>query len=73
MKAKRAKPRSRGRQSAPSPAAGKDQRRLTSAATALREEPVPYRVGDAAPSPPFEFRAPRFIDLFCGIGGFRLP
>lgn len=33
---------------------------------ALREEPVPYRTTG------FENRKLRFIDLFCGIGGFRI-
>ena len=33
----------------------------------LREEPTPYRVnGNGA------HHKPKFIDLFCGIGGFRL-
>lgn len=32
----------------------------------LREEPVPYRVNDEHKTEPL-----RFIDLFCGIGGFR--
>jgi len=86
VKTTRPKPRSRGRQSAPSPSAGKDQRRLTSAATALHEEPVPYRVGQRVPpvsdQSPGAFSSgesgarrdacPTFIDLFCGIGGFRL-
>lgn len=39
---------------------------------ALHEEPAPYRAGEAAPIPRSDFRAPRFIDLFCGIGGFRI-
>ena len=56
--------------------------------TTLREDPPPYRTTGAAaspsplrgeravergaPVPPSAFRTPRFIDLFCGIGGFRL-
>lgn len=36
--------------------------------TTLREDAPPYRVS----TPHSEFRAPRFIDLFCGIGGFRI-
>ena len=48
--------------------------------TILREEPTPYRTAaDSSPSPPGGERgevgqgtALRFIDLFCGIGGFRL-
>lgn len=34
--------------------------------TLLHEDPPPYRVGAAATAPL------RFIDLFCGIGGFRI-
>jgi hypothetical protein len=59
---------------------------VTSAAT-LREEAPPYRTAAdsppsplgretagvrGAPLPPSAFPVPRFIDLFCGIGGFRL-
>jgi hypothetical protein len=73
------KPRSRGRQSAPS-ADAKEQRRLTSAAT-IHEDSVPYRI-DSPPAPSSGEKAGtrgrseegstlRFIDLFCGIGGFR--
>jgi hypothetical protein len=56
VKPVRPKAHSRGRQSAPSSAGQGNQRRLTSAATALHEEPFPYRAGDAAPIPPSEFR-----------------
>lgn len=37
------------------------------APAALREEATPYRVNGSAPARPL-----RFIDLFCGIGGFRI-
>lgn len=33
----------------------------------LREEPSEYRINGSAPNPKL-----RFIDLFCGIGGFRM-
>ena len=36
-------------------------------AAALREDAIPYRVNGSAPARQF-----RFIDLFCGIGGFRI-
>jgi hypothetical protein len=61
----------------------KSQRLVTSAATSLREDVAPYRTASAtpstalrAPSPPPGEKAGmrgllRFIDLFCGIGGFR--
>ena len=80
MTGKTKSPRSRGRQSAQidSPTS---QRRLTSAAT-IKEDAPQYRVAaDNSPSPGGEGRGeggrsdkqiPRFIDLFCGIGGFRL-
>lgn len=38
-----------------------------SRAPALREDPLPYRADGAATD-----RKLRFIDLFCGIGGFRI-
>jgi hypothetical protein len=41
--------------------------RRQSAKHQLREDAIPYRVGTA--DPPSKLR---FIDLFCGIGGFRL-
>jgi DNA (cytosine-5)-methyltransferase 1 len=47
--------------------ARKKTRETSSAPAALREEAVPYRVNGTAPPRPF-----RFIDLFCGIGGFRI-
>ena len=37
------------------------------ALTVLREEATPYHVNGSAPA-----RKLRFIDLFCGIGGFRI-
>ncbi len=37
-------------------------------ASVVRDEAPPYRVD----VPHSAFPAPRFIDLFCGIGGFRL-
>ena len=41
--------------------------------TSLREEPTPYRVGAETGAPPLgQGTALRFIDLFCGIGGFRI-
>jgi hypothetical protein len=80
----RAKPGSRRRQEA-DPAKAPAVRLVTSAATAAKqprptttaqEAAPPYRA-DASPSPlRGEGRDPvaplRFIDLFCGIGGFRL-
>jgi DNA (cytosine-5)-methyltransferase 1 len=79
----RGKPKSRssGRRSARTSRAGKGQSRLTSAATIIKEDAPPYRV--AADVSPWQTSAaeksaalsptqPRFIDLFCGIGGFRL-
>ena len=55
------------------------QRLVTSSPTeTLREEAPPYRVSPAAaPSPPTGERDGvrgqlKFIDLFCGIGGFRI-
>ena len=46
--------------------------RPSGSADALHEEPAASRTSAAAPTPPSTFRAPRFIDLFCGIGGFRI-
>ena len=71
----KAPPRSSGRKSAQTSRAGKDQSRLTSAAT-YKEDAPPYRT-DSSPSPlrgegRGEVAPLRFIDLFCGIGGFRL-
>jgi len=60
----KSKSRSSGRESAQTSRAGKDQSRLTSAAT-IKEDAPPYHAG-SFPSPL------RFIDLFCGIGGFRI-
>ncbi len=45
----------------------RDPRSQPTAPQALREEPTPYRVNGSAPE-----RKLRFIDLFCGIGGFRI-
>jgi len=36
-------------------------------ATISREDAAPYSVGTSASE-----RKPKFIDLFCGIGGFRI-
>ena len=78
----KSKSRSRGRQSAHTDSEKTGQRRLTSAATSLHEDAPPYRVA-ADGSPPQtsaesnhdqrrSAETPlRFIDLFCGIGGFR--
>lgn len=68
-------PRSSGRESAQSSRRRKDQSRLTSAA-AIKEDAPPYRAA-GAPSTARQggseqCSALRFIDLFCGIGGFRL-
>lgn len=44
-------------------------------ALTVREDPTPFRVKTAAVSPKDEEHNPdalRFIDLFCGIGGFRI-
>ena len=60
-------PRSSRRQEAQTTSRPKDQSLVTSAAT-LREDAPPYR----ADTPHSAFRTPRFIDLFCGIGGFRI-
>jgi hypothetical protein len=73
--------RSSGRQSAQTSAGKKDQSRLTSAAT-IKEDAPEYRVAadvsprqtsvgekSAALSPT---QPPKFINLFCGSGGFRL-
>ena len=49
-------------------AAGGKQGSTESHPTTLHEDPTPYRVS----TPHSEFRVPRFIDLFCGIGGFRI-
>ena len=59
--------RSSRRKEAPTSPPRKDQSLVTSAAT-FHEDPTPYRVS----TPLSEFRVPRFIDLFCGIGGFRI-
>ena len=76
MRGKSKSPRSRGRQSAQTDSYTASQRRLTSAATTHEEAP-PYPVAaDDSPSLGGAGRGEggrlRFIDLFCGIGGFRL-
>jgi DNA (cytosine-5)-methyltransferase 1 len=45
----------------------KKQNRCKSKASALREEPIPYRTNENAVDHKL-----KFIDLFCGIGGFRI-
>ena len=80
----KAPPRRSGRKSAQTSRAGKDQSRLTSAAT-FKEDAPPYTVAAGCDRRAGEERrsqsaatglaqgtALRFIDLFCGIGGFRL-
>lgn len=45
------------------------------AATVLKEDPTPYRFTPAAATPKLaqaNSESLRFIDLFCGIGGFRI-
>ncbi len=45
------------------------------AATVLKEDPTPYRFTPAPAAPKSAHanaESPRFIDLFCGIGGFRI-
>lgn len=68
--------RSRREEAQTSPRPGKSQKLVTSSPT-LHEEATPYRVGapsiarqDATKAE--QCSALRFIDLFCGIGGFRL-
>lgn len=52
------------KRSAPS----KKLRRVVSTSTVVREDPTPYRVNTSD-----EVSSPlKFIDLFCGIGGFRI-
>jgi DNA-cytosine methyltransferase len=79
VRGKTKSPRSRGRQSAQTHSATTSQRRLTSATT-FKEDAPPYRVAaDMSPrqtsagekSAALSPTQPRFIDLFCGIGGFR--
>ena len=76
----KANPRSSRRQEAQTSSRRKDQSLVTSAAT-LHEEAPPYRIGQNARNARNEIHsahsvhsvsALRFIDLFCGIGGFRL-
>ena len=78
----KAKSRSSGRQSAQTSTGKQSQSRLTSAAT-IKEDAPEYRVA-AVGRPPQTSTATgdsqrrsaetplRFIDLFCGIGGFRI-
>ncbi len=68
---KAAVPRSRGTPSAATGAGRIEGAPLPSAAprgrpAQIHEDPPPYRVAAAATAPL------RFIDLFCGIGGFRI-
>jgi len=82
VRGKSKSPRSRGRQSAQTDSEQASQRRLTSAATILKEDAPPYQVETrSTASQTSEEKSgtlwkaslpPRFIDLFCGIGGFRL-
>ena len=72
----KAKSRSSRRQEAQTERPAASQSLVTSAAT-IKEDAPPYRVtANASPSPGGEGRGEggrlRFIDLFCGIGGFRL-
>ena len=68
MSGKRTKPGSSRRKEAQTSSRRKDQSLVTSAATsALREDLIPYRVNGTATE-----RKLRFIDLFWGIGGFRI-
>ncbi len=69
-------PRSSGRESAQTSRRKKDQSRPSPAANKLHEDAPPYRIA-SSPSPlrgegRGEVAPLRFIDLFCGIGGFRL-
>ena len=73
----KSKSRSSGRQSAQNSRAGKDQSRLTSAAT-IKEDATLYGTGqddqdsqdEKNPGHPvYPVGQFRFIDLFCGIGG----
>ncbi len=74
------KPGSRRREEADAPSSATGVRLLTSAATRLREDSAPYRTGAPSIARHDDARAEqcsalpplRFIDLFCGIGGFRL-
>ena len=71
----KSKPRSSRRQEAQTSSRRNDQSLVTSAAT-LHEDAPPYRT-DSSPSPlrgegRGEVSPLRFIDLFCGIGGFRI-
>ena len=73
----KSKSRGSGRESAQPPRRRNDRSRPTSAATIIKEDAPPYRVaGEDSPSPGGEGRSEggrlRFIDLFCGIGGFRI-
>jgi DNA (cytosine-5)-methyltransferase 1 len=43
------------------------RRRSDSNSTRLKEDPIPYRTNGSATSAKL-----RFVDLFCGIGGFRI-
>jgi DNA (cytosine-5)-methyltransferase 1 len=52
----------------PDSGAGKKSGTRGTRPSELREDTTPYR----ASIPHSELRIPRFIDLFCGIGGFRL-
>lgn len=76
----KSKSRSSGRQSAQTSAGKKSKSRLTSAAT-IKEDAPEYRVAadvslrqsEAEKSAALSPTQPlRFIDLFCGIGGFRI-
>jgi len=57
----------------PLPKAAETKRHKTekSSSSVLSEDPLPYRV-NASPLSAQQFASPRFIDLFCGIGGFRI-
>lgn len=58
---------------APSPPVGEKDGTRDAAADASPSLPSGERVGARGPTTPHSaLRTPRFIDLFCGIGGFRL-
>jgi len=76
---RKSKSRGSGHQPTQRPAGKRSQSRLTSAAT-IKEDPPPYTVAavcdrreaDERRSQSAATARLKFIDLFCGIGGFRI-